>query len=297
MAHNKRSYSREELYHGGLFNAPLIAAIGIFIFIPVIGTIVTSLFRSVTFMPDKFIGVQNFIRIAGDEHFLSSLSFTVAFVIVSVALELVFGLLFALILNEKFKGRKFFRIVLLIPWAVPIAVSARLWQLLYNYEFGLLNHIGMSLGIIHSPVNWLGSPTGAFVSLVLSDVWKTTPFIGIILLAGLSTIPKELYEQAVIDGTTYLQRFFKVTLPLLLPVVIVALLFRTIDAVRIFDLIYVLTGGGPGGSTTSVSMYAFNYYLSGDFGYGSAVSVVLFLFAGLLSVAYLKFGRFGEWTE
>lgn len=297
MQKNKQSYVRSELAEASFFNLPLVATIALFVLLPIIGTIIVSLYRSVTFMPDTFIGLENFHRLLNDAHFRTSVGFTFLFVFVSVTLELIFGLLFAVLLSQQFGGRKFFRIVLLIPWAVPIAVSARLWQLLYNFEFGILNHIGMSLGIFDSPVNWLGSPAGAFFSLVMSDVWKTTPFMGIILLAGLSTIPKELYEQAVIDGSTAVQRFFNVTLPLLRPVIVVALLFRTIDAIRIFDLIYVLTGGGPGGSTTSVSMYAFNYYLSGDFGYGSAVSVVLFLLAGGLAVAYLKLGRFGDWSS
>jgi multiple sugar transport system permease protein len=118
--------------------------------------------------------------------------------------------------------------------------------------------------------------------------------MAIIILAGLSTIPRELYKQAMIDGTNFVQRFFNITLPLLRPVIVVALLFRTVDAIRIFDLVYVLTGGGPGGSTTSLSLYAYNYYVSGDFGYGSAVSVIVFVFAAVLAVAYIKFGKFKE---
>ncbi|MEN8757838.1 MAG: sugar ABC transporter permease, partial [Desulfobacterales bacterium] len=125
-------------------------------------------------------------------------------------------------------------------------------------------------------------------------VWKTTPFMTIILLAGLAAIPQDLYKQAMVDGTTFLQRFFYITLPLLRPVLVVALLFRTIDAVRIFDLIYVLTGGGPGGGTTSLSLYAFKYYTSGDFGYGSAISLIVFLIAGLLAVFYVRFTGFRE---
>ena len=154
--------------------------------------------------------------------------------------------------------------------------------------------MSIHLGFSDSPINWLGSSTGAFFSIVISDVWKTTPFITIIILAGLSTIPNELYKQARIDGTNFINRFFKITFPLLKPVIVVALLFRTIDAIRIFDLIYVLTGGGPGGSTTSVSLYAFKYYLTGDFGYGSAISVLIFLLASALAVLYIKFGNFTE---
>ena len=212
----------------------------------------------------------------------------------SVSLELVLGMLFALILNENIPGRGFLRVAVLIPWVIPVAIAGRIWELIYNYEFGLLNYMAVRSGLAGSAINWLGSATGAFFAIVISDVWKTTPFITLILLAGLSTISEDLYKQARIDGTGFIQRFFHITLPVLKPVIIVALLFRTIDAVRIFDLIYVLTGGGPGGSTTSLSLYAYNYYLSGDFGYGSAVSLIIFLTAGILSILYLKFGKFSE---
>jgi multiple sugar transport system permease protein len=144
------------------------------------------------------------------------------------------------------------------------------------------------MGIVDAPVNWLGSPPGAFLSLVAADAWKTTPFAAIILLAGISGIPEELYRQARVDGANIVQRFFHITLPLLRPVLLVTLLFRTIDALRIFDVIYVLTGGGPGGATTSLSLYGYEYFLAGDFGYGSAVSVVLFLIAFSLAILYVR---------
>lgn len=276
------------------FNAPLILITLAFVFLPVIGTLITSFFRDVTFLPGKFLAFENYQQLFSDRHFWQSVRFTLLFVAISVFLELILGLIFALTLNEKLKGRIFLRIAILIPWAIPIAISARIWQLIYNYDYGLINYIALQLGITDQPVSWLGSSAGAFISIVISDVWKTTPFITIILLAGLSTISNELYEQALVDGSTLWQRFYKITLPLLKPVIIVALLFRTIDAIRIFDLIYVLTGGGPGGSTTSISFYAYNYLVSGDFGYGSAVSVVVFLLAAILSLLYLKLGRFKE---
>ncbi len=277
-----------------LFIAPLVIITALFVMLPVLGTFITSFFRDVTFMPDEFTGFKNYTRLFSDIHFWSSAGFTLLFVVVSVGSELILGTIFALVLNESFRGRGILRVAVLIPWAIPVAVSARVWQLIYNFDFGVFNFIALSTGLANSPINWLGSPVGAFFSIVISDVWKTTPFIAIILLAGLSSIPGELYEQAKIDGSNMFQRFFMITLPLLRPVLVVALLFRTIDAIRIFDLIYILTGGGPGGSTTSVSIYAFKYYLSGDFGYGSAISVVLFLIASGLAVLYLKFGRFRQ---
>lgn len=293
MARNNTNISGETKT-AYLFNAPLIIVAVVFVLVPVIGTLVTSLMRDVTFLPDKFIVFENYKRLFSDGHFFESLQFTFLFVVVSVFLELIIGLAFALLLNEALPFRGLLRVVILIPWVIPIAISARVWELIYNFNYGIFNYIILQLGISDQPVSWLGSSTGAFAAVVISDVWKTTPFMAIILLTGLSAINRDLYKQAKIDGTNFIQRFFKITLPLLKPVIVVALLFRSIDAIRIFDLIYVLTGGGPGGSTSSLSIYAFNYYVSGDFGYGSAVSVVVFLAAGLLSVLYVKFGKFRE---
>ena len=277
-----------------LFNAPLVIVAIVFVLIPIVGTFVTSLMRDVTFLPQKFLAFENYQRLFGDTHFWQSVRFTILFVIVSVSIELVIGLTFALLLNEKLPFRGFLRVVILVPWVIPIAISARVWELIYNFNYGILNYIILQLGISNQPISWLGSPLGAFISVVISDVWKTTPFMTIILLAGLSSINQDLYKQAMIDGSNFFQRFIKITLPLLKPALVVALLFRTIDAIRIFDLIYVLTGGGPGGSTSSLSIYAFNFYVSGDFGYGSAVSVIVFLAAGILSLLYIKFGKFRE---
>ena len=183
---------------------------------------------------------------------------------------------------------------MLLPWAIPAAISARLWELIYNYSYGLTNFILLKIRIINEPVNWLETGFSAFVALVIADVWKTTPFVAIILLAGLQAIPKEIYYQAVIDRANFLQRFFKITLPLLKPAIIIALLFRTIDAIRIFDLIYVLTKGGPGGTTTSLSLYAYKYYITGDFGYASSISVILFIISFIASIIYLKLGKFRQ---
>jgi multiple sugar transport system permease protein len=271
-----------------LYNLPMLLIISAFILFPVLGTFIISFFRNVTFLPTKFILLDNYLRLLSDTHFLDSVLFTLSFTFVSVALELTIGLIFALVLNEALPGRVFLRIALLIPWVIPIAISGRIWELLYNYDYGLLNYLAVTLGITSEPISWLGTTFGAFISIVISDVWKTTPFMSVIILAGLSTINDDLYEQSKIDGAKILQRFFNITLPLLKPVLIVALLFRTIDSVRIFDLIYVLTGGGPGGSTTSLSLYAYNYYVSGDSGYGSAVSVIVFIIAITLSAFYLR---------
>lgn len=287
-------FTRGELAGGYAFLLPLSVFVAAFVIVPVIGTIAGSLMQDVTFLPKRFAGTDNYRALLTDPGFWQSLRFTCLFTLISVPLELLLGLVFALLLARPSPVRGLLRACVLIPWAIPAAVSGRAFQLIYNYHYGLANHLVKTFGLADRPVSWLGTPAGAFASLVTADAWKTTPFVAIILLAGLSGIPRDLYLQAEIDRAGFLRRFTRVTLPLLSPVLVVALLFRTIDALRVFDLVFVLTGGGPGGSTSSLSLYGYDYFLGGDFGYGSAVSVVLFLIALGLSVTYVRVGRFGR---
>jgi len=275
-----------------IFILPLITLIFLFILVPVLGTFINSLFEDVTFLGKRFIFLKNFQQLFTDSGFQQALKFTLLFILISVPIEIILGLAFALLMNADIPLRGLLRACILIPWAIPAAVSARTWELIYNYSYGLANFIFTKLGITGEPVNWLGTSLGAFSAVVAADVWKTTPFVAIIMLAGLQAVPAELLSQAKVDRANFLQIFYKITLPLIKPVIIVSLLFRTIDGLRVFDLIYVLTGGGPGGSTTSVSHCAYKYFLSGDFGYGSAISVVLFVIAFLLSLIYVKLGQF-----
>ncbi|WP_051361421.1 carbohydrate ABC transporter permease [Desulfuromonas sp. TF] len=267
---------------------PLVFLMVTLIVVPVLGTVLNSLYLDVTYLDRRFIGLENFQSLVFDSGFWQAVRFTLLFTLVSVPLEVILGLVFALVLNEPVRLRGLWRACILIPWAIPAVISGRIFELIYNYHYGLANFLFRQMGIVDAPVNWLGSPPGAFLSLVAADAWKTTPFAAIILLAGISGIPEELYRQARVDGANIVQRFFHITLPLLRPVLLVTLLFRTIDALRIFDVIYVLTGGGPGGATTSLSLYGYEYFLAGDFGYGSAVSVVLFLIAFSLAILYVR---------
>ncbi len=272
---------------------PLLAVVSLFIILPVLGTFWISLHRDVTFIPKvSFVGFKNYLRILSNPDFWYSVFVTVAFSLTSVTFETVLGLAFALILNEEIRGRGMLRAVVLIPWAVPTIISARTWQLMYNYSYGLFNWLFSHLGL--GAINWLGTPTSAFFAVVVADVWKTTPFMTLLLLAGLQAIPKDLYEAALIDGASMFERFKSITLPLLKPVLIVALILRTIDALRVFDIIYVLTGGGPGGATTSVSFLAFNYYNLGDYGLGSTVSILTFVLVLSFTIVYLHVGKFRE---
>lgn len=290
---NNKSVSFTQIRVALVFILPLFMLVFFFILLPVMGTLYNSFFQDVGFLEKRFVFFANFRALLVDAGFRQALRFTLLFILVSVPLEIALGLVFAMLMNVATPFRGLVRACILIPWAIPAAVSARAWELIYNYSYGLANYIIALLRLTDKPINWLGTEWGAFGAVVLADVWKTTPFVAIILLAGLQTIPRELYEQAKIDRANAFQIFYGIILPIIRPVMIVALLFRTIDGLRIFDLIYVLTNGGPGGATSSISHYAYKYFLSGDFGYGSTISVALFVVAFALSLVYIKVGRFG----
>ncbi|MCD6385002.1 sugar ABC transporter permease [Candidatus Sumerlaeota bacterium] len=275
-----------------IFLSPLLLFVSLFMLFPVLGTFWLSLWRDVAFLPRKFVGLANYLRLFKDTQFWQSMIFTLIFSLISVAIEMVLGIIVALVINERFHLRGAIRGISLLPWAIPAIIGARIWQLIYRYDYGLANYLLGSVSGVS--INWLGTSGGAMFSLILADVWRTTPFVAIIILAGLQSVPEELYKQARVDGANLFQRFVKVTLPSIKPVVIVALLFRTIDALRVFDIIYVITGGGPGGATTSLSLHSYKYFLLGDFGYGSTISFVLFIIAFALALLYIRLGRFRE---
>ncbi len=225
-----------------------------------------------------FSGLNNYGRMMGDGRFWHSLWNTVIFTSVSVALELVLGNAIALILNQTFKGRGIVRTIAILPWALPTALIGLVWAWMFNDQFGVWNDILLRNGIIQDGINWLGYPTTAIMAVIAADVWKTTPFISILLLAGLQSIPQDLYEAYALDGATPWQSFKQITLPLLTPQILISLLFRFAQAFGVFDLIKVMTGGGPGGATEVVSLYIYTTVMDYlDFGYGAALVVVTFL--------------------
>ncbi len=237
----------------------------------------------------SFTGLTNFERMAQDGRFWGTLWNSAVFTFSSVFLELIIGMGIALVLNQTFKGRGIVRTIAILPWALPTALIALAWTWIFNDQYGVVNDILLRLGLIQTGINWLGNPTLAMISIIIADVWKTTPFISILLLAGLQSIPSDLYEAQAIDGASPWQSFRQITLPLLLPQVVIALLFRLAQAFGIFDLIAVMTGGGPGGATETVSLYIYATvmrYL--DFGYGAALVVVTFLLL-VLVVAIASF--------
>lgn len=242
-----------------------------------------------------FVGLSNFTKLAGDTVFWRDLWQTLYFTMVSVALELGLGLAAALLLNGIRRGRTAVTSAVIMPWALPTVVAATMWSLILNDRIGLANSLLAQAGILREPIVWLG-PRLAMGSVILADVWKTTPFVAIILLAGLKSIPRHYYEAAELDGAGRWQSFRAITLPLLRPFIAVAMLFRVMDAFRIFDLIWVLTGGASRTETLSIYIYR-TLFRYADMGYGSAMTVALFAIIFLMSLGLLRIMRIAAGTR
>jgi trehalose/maltose transport system permease protein len=241
----------------------------------------------------RFVGFDNFAYLLLDANWWTAVWNTVVFAAVSVSLETVLGLVIALALNAQFRGRGGLRAAILIPWAIPTVVSAQMWSWMFNDVFGVINHVLLALGLIAEPVAWLASPDTALLSIILVDVWKTTPFMALLLLAGLQMLPKECFESARVDGVHPLKVFFRITLPLLKPTLMVAIVFRLLDALRMFDLVYVMSGNSR--DTMSMSVYARQQLIDfGDLGFGSAAATMIFAIIALFTVVYLTVARVGR---
>ncbi|MFP4102459.1 carbohydrate ABC transporter permease [Coleofasciculus sp.] len=236
----------------------------------------------------EFTGLDNYARLVGDGRFWQSIWQTTVFTLSSILIELVLGMGIALVLNRGFFGRGLVRTAALIPWALPTAVMGLAWAWIFNDQFGVANDILRFLPAAE-PITWLGEPIPAMIALIAADVWKTTPFFAIILLAGLQSISEDLYEAHAIDGASPVQSFVQITLPLLTPQILIALLFRFAQAFGIFDLVLVMTGGGPANATEMISLYIYDTVRSYlDFGYGAALVVVTFLLL-IIAVAIVGF--------
>lgn len=215
---------------------------------------------------------------------------TVRFSVYSVALETTLGLLVALVLNAEFKGRGLVRAAILIPWAIPTIVSAKMWAWMFNDQFGIINNALLALNIVDTPIAFTARPDTAMLAVLIVDVWKTTPFMALLMLAGLQMIPRDMYEAARIDGIHPVKVFFRVTLPMLKAAIMVAVIFRLLDALRIFDLIYVLTPRSEGTVTMSVISFQ-NIQQFGKYGEGSAQSSLLFAIIAIFVALYIWLGR------
>jgi trehalose/maltose transport system permease protein len=239
---------------------------------------------------DKFVGFTNFTYLLGNADWWTSVRNTVIFSGWSVILEFALGLALALIINSNFRGRGLMRAAILVPWAIPTAVSSQMWKYMYNDVFGVINDLLLRLRLINQPVAWIANPDTTLGAIIAVDVWKTTPFVALLLLAGLQTIPSDIYEAAKVDGASTIRQFFRITLPLLTPAILVTLIFRTLDALRVFDVIQIMTGTNR--ATMSMSIYNRQHLIDfSNLGFGSAVSVMIFLIIGVFTVIYLTTSR------
>lgn len=283
---------RAEARLAWLLVSPALFVIALIAFYPVFRAFLISLQRvQLQFIKfgQPFVGLGNYAQVLTDDRFWNALGNTGLFTFVTVLFEFLLGLLLAVLMNIPLKGRGVLRASVLIPWALTTVVSAIMWQFMYNDQYGILNALLLRLHLIAEPVIWLGKPSLALISAMIADIWKTTPFMALLLLAGLQVIPADIYEAARIDGTTPLQAFLRITLPLLKPAILVALLFRALDAFRVFDLIFVLTGGGPGNSTETLSLLTYiKLFREFDFGVGSALAVITFICVVIISYVFIK---------
>ncbi|GAA1638664.1 sugar ABC transporter permease [Nonomuraea maheshkhaliensis] len=271
-------------------NAPAIIVIALLIAYPIAYSFWVSLQRHNLKRPraTKFVGLDNYTSLLSDQAFLSALKVSALFVLLVLGMTVVLALILALVLNERFRGRGLLLSLALLPWAMPGVVNGLMWRTIFDAKTGALNGLLTQLGLIDSYHAWLTSGTGAFLFTALAQVWNTLPFSVIILLAGLSTIPAELYDAATVDRAGGLRRFVHVTLPWLLHPLLIVLILETMNAFRAFDTIYVLTGGGPGDATTTIALLDVQTVLTfTDFGLGSAYAWVITAITLLISIGYI----------
>ena len=283
---------REERRLAAWLTAPAL----VFIVLGSLGPIATTLWEALhghdlrlPLLGRPFIGLANFAEAATDPRFTAALLRTVAFAVVTVPLELALGLALALIMHGATRGRALIRLATLLPWAIPTVVAALIWRFIFDARVGILTATLRALNVVDESFDWLVHPLAAWVPIAVADIWKTTPFVAILLLAGLQTIDRTLYEAAKMDGAGAVRQFMTITWPLLMPAIVVAAAFRVLDALRLFDLAYVLTGGGPGTATEPLSLYAFIALMQRlRFGYGSALSVTVFLLTFAFALIWVR---------
>jgi multiple sugar transport system permease protein len=274
---------REKIFAASLL-IPCFLFVFVFAFFPIAQSVYLSLHKIILGLPglgQPFTGLDNYRELLSDE-------IAGQFVFTSTFFEIIFGLVIALVINRHFRGRGMVRAAILVPWAIPTVVSSQMWRFIFNDKYGLMNFIFFGTDTA-SYSAWLADPSTAFAAIVIADVWKTSSFAGLLILAGLQVIPDELYEAAKIDGASQWQQFQKITLPLIKPAILIALLFRTMDAFRVFDLVYVMTQGGPADSTNVLQFYGYKkIFAEGLMGYGSTISVLVFAVTFIISLFYIR---------
>ncbi|WP_346208068.1 sugar ABC transporter permease [Caldifermentibacillus hisashii] len=281
-----------------LFILPSLLMIGIFLFYPM-GTVFYYSFQNYDISApfyNSFAGFDNFVKIFTDDPlFWPSLLNTVKWIISQVGLQLVFGLIIAILLNQTFKLRGLVRALAFIPWAISGVLTSVMWSLMYNEHMGVFNDLLLKIGIIDEPQAFLASTTSAFTAVVIAELWRGIPFFAITLLASLQSIPVDLYEAARVDGAGRIKTLFYVILPQLKRTIVLTTLLRTVWEFNNVDLLFNLTGGGPANTTTTYAMYIANTAVHGsNFGYGSALTVIAFLILTIFAAVYLKISKFEE---
>ncbi|RMH35528.1 MAG: sugar ABC transporter permease [Nitrospirae bacterium] len=283
--------TQADRHTGRLMILPMLVVVSVFSLYPAVDSFLLSLHRWFLGLPSlgrPFVGLDNYREFLQDPIAHQALLVTAGFVLASTALELLLGLGIALVIHEHFVGRGGVRAAILVPWAIPTVVASQMWRFLANDQYGAINLVlfGDDIGAY---VPWLADPWSAFGIIVLADVWKTSSFAALLILAGLQLIPDDLYDAARVDGATAWQRFWHLTLPLLKPALLTALLFRTIDAFRVFDLVFVMTQGGPGDATQVIQFYGYKtLFTEGRVGYGTTISVTVFVVILMLSFLYVR---------
>jgi ABC-type sugar transport system permease subunit len=284
------SWANAEARLAWALTLPALSVIGLIALFPIVWTVWESLHLHDLRMPwlgRPFVGAANYVEALGDARFWSALAHTGIFVVVAVSLEVAAGLLLALALDRIVRGRGLVRTAVLLPWAIPTVVAALVWRFMFESPGGLASAGLAQLGA--APPTWFADPLAAWVPVILADAWKTTPFVALLLLAGLQQIDRALYEAAEVDGAGAWQRFVGITLPLLRPALLVAILFRTLDAFRVFDIVFVMTGGGPGTATEPIALYTFITTLQNlRFGFGATLSVMLFAVVFVLALIGIR---------
>jgi ABC-type sugar transport system permease subunit len=286
----------EALFALALLLPAAIVVFGVVLY-PVARTFVISLFDVNSPLPGSypFVGLSNYARVFRDPGFYPVLGHTLYFTLVSTAAELALGIAVALLLNAPLRARWFWRSLVVLPWALPTIVNGALWRWIYNGQYGALNGLLSTLHLSDVPHQWLGSPFLALNMVIVADVWKNTSIVVFFILAGLQTISSDLYESARMDGAGAWAAFWRITLPLLAPSIAVVLILRTIEAFKFFDIIYVMTGGGPASGTQTVAFYTYLQAFSNQlFGYGAALAYLIVLAVFALAMVYLRVLRQGE---